>query len=217
MEVLSKHPFILCSPFSFWHGVVQLLPNSESKKVVLGIVLLNFPEWFVASCIIDYDYLWRMILVERDCIICFVSLMKNENHIGPFKEICQKPLSILQPLLFFFFRRRTKRKMKDWIPVSNFLYFWKHKPLMFNDQSRKHSSAITGKVHITVQNPTNSSVEPIIVNKKNSFCNPSILFLEGEAYVSSWCSHTRRHIWFWAFEWWSYISRQGSDPNILCI
>lgn len=42
MEVLSKHPFILCSSFSLWHGVVQLLPNSESQKWFVGLYFESF-------------------------------------------------------------------------------------------------------------------------------------------------------------------------------
>jgi hypothetical protein len=209
-EVLSKHPFILCSPFSLWHGVVQLLPNSESKKAFLELYFGIFQSdlWPVVSLIMItwsfffFTVLLRMILVASCRVWMYYLFDLLNEEWKPYWFLRGKTSktivnSSIPPFLLSFGEElKKKRKIgfqfliffaKDWIPVSNFLCYWKCKPLMFNDQSRKYSSTITRKVHITLQNPTNSSVEPIVVTNTN-LCNASILVLEDEACVSSWCN-----------------------------
>jgi hypothetical protein len=190
--------------------VVQLLPNSESKKAFLELYFGIFQSdlWPVVSLIMItwsfffFTVLLRMILVASCRVWMYYLFDLLNEEWKPYWFLRGKTSktivnSSIPPFLLSFGEElKKKRKIgfqfliffaKDWIPVSNFLCYWKCKPLMFNDQSRKYSSTITRKVHITLQNPTNSSVEPIVVTNTN-LCNASILVLEDEACVSSWCN-----------------------------
>ncbi|KAG6785893.1 hypothetical protein POTOM_007484 [Populus tomentosa] len=74
MEVLSKHPFILCSSFSLWHGVVQLLPNSESQKwfVPVGLYFESFQSDlcpFGSLIMITGSYLFLYNAVKDDSFL----------------------------------------------------------------------------------------------------------------------------------------------------